>query len=193
VPGELVTIDFKGEFRLRNSHWCYPLTMTEAMSRYVLACQALPSIHLGLVWPIVERVFRQHGLPDAVLSDNGSPFGGHGLSRLSSFSVRLMELNIQPVFIVPGHPEHNGSHERMHRTLLESPLFYRANSFRDQQQCFDAFRSMFNHERPHEAIGLDRPATHFVGLRRPFPSTLPPIDYPPSFQVRTVASNGSIK
>jgi len=193
VAGELATIDFKGEFRLRDGRWCHPLTMAEAMSRYLLVCQALPSIGLDLVWPLVEAVFREHGLPDALLSDNGPPFGGHGLGRLSTFSVRLMALGVQPVFIVPGHPEHNASHERMHRTLKQSSALYRARSFREQQQRFDAFRSMYNHQRPHEGIGLDRPADRFRGLRRPYPPTLPPIQYDATLEVRTVSANGVIK
>ncbi len=104
-PGELTTIDFKGEFRLRDGRWCHPLTLVDSVSRFLLACEALPTTSLSLVWPVVERVFREHGLPAAVLSDNGPPFGAHGTGRLSSFSVRLMELGIQPVFIRPGHPQ----------------------------------------------------------------------------------------
>jgi transposase InsO family protein len=192
MSGELATIDFKGEFRLRDGRWCHPLTMTEAMSRYLLVCQALPSISLDLVWPVVERVFGENGLPDALLSDNGPPFGGHGLGRFSTFSVRLMELGVQPVFILPGHPEQNASHERMHRTLKESNAAYPARSFREQQRRFDAFRSVYNHERPHEGIDLDRPANRYAGLRRPLPAKLPPIEYDTLFEVRTVASNGLI-
>lgn len=192
-PGELTTIDFKGEFRLRDGRWCHPLTMADAVSRYLLACEALPSISLELVWPVVERVFRDHGLPDAYLSDNGPPFGGHGVSRFSTFSVRLMELGIQPVFIVPGHPEHNASHERMHRTLKENAASHRGRSFREQQQFFDAFRSMYNEERPHEGIDMDRPARRYHRSPRPFPSSLPPIEYAATFEVRTVSSNGTIK
>jgi hypothetical protein len=145
------------------------------------------------VWPVVERVFREHGLPQAVLSDNGSPFGAHGLGRFSVFGVRLMELGIQPVFIAPGHPEQNGSHERMHRTLLESPLFQRATSFRQQQRVFDEFVTFYNHERPHEGIEMDRPVRRHQPSLRPFPSTLPVIEYPAGFQVRRVDSNGSIR
>jgi putative transposase len=192
-PGQLHTIDFKGEFRLRDGRWCRPLTMADSFSRYLLACEALPSVRLELVWPVVERVFREHGLPQAVLSDNGSPFGAHGLGRFSVFGVRLMELGIQPVFIAPGHPEQNGSHERMHRTLLESPLFQRATSFRQQQRVFDEFVTFYNHERPHEGIEMDRPVRRHQPSLRPFPSTLPVIEYPAGFQVRRVDSNGSIR
>lgn len=192
-PGQLHTIDFKGEFRLRDGRWCRPLTMTDSVSRYLLACEALPSIRLDLVWPVVERVFREHGLPQAVLSDNGSPFGAHGLGRFSVFGVRLMELGIQPVFIAPGHPEQNGSHERMHRALLESPLFRRAASFRQQQRIFDDFRHMYNNERPHEGIDMVRPARRHQPSPRVYPSAVAPAEYPDGFEVRRVNSNGSIR
>ena len=194
VPGELTTIDFKGEFRLRDRRWCYPLTMADAVSRYLLACDALPSTSLTSAWPVVERVFREHGLPNAVLSDNGPPFGGHGMSRLSTFSVRLMELEIQPVFIVPGHPEHNASHERMHKTLKEDPILQRrARSLREQQRLFDVFRTTYNEERPHEGIAMDRPVRRYRPSRRPFPGSVSPIEYPPAFDVRPVASSGVIR
>lgn len=192
-PGQLSAIDFKGEFRLRSGRWCYPLTMTDAYSRYMLACQALPSTRLAGAWPVIERIFREYGLPDAILSDNGPPFGPHGSGRLSSFSVRLMELGIQPLLIAPGHPEQNGSHERMHRSLLESPFFQVAPSFRRQQQIFDAFRTMYNHERPHEGIDMQRPAGRYHSSPRPFPSTPPKIDYPVGFDVRLVTMNGTFK
>ena len=192
-PGQLSAIDFKGEFRLLTGRWCYPLTMTDAYSRYMLACHALPSTRLAGAWPIVERILREHGLPDAILSDNGPPFGPHGTGRLSSFSVRLMELGIQPLLIAPGHPEQNGSHERMHRSLLESPFFQVAPSFRRQQEIFDAFRAMYNHERPHEGIDMHRPARRYHSSLRPYPSTPPKIDYPIGFDVRLVTMNGTFK
>jgi len=193
LPGELTTIDFKGAFRLRNSRWCYPLTMADAVSRYVLACEALPSIGIHGVWPIVERVFRENGLPNAVLSDNGPPFGGHGVSRLSAFSVRLMELGIQPVFITPGHPEQNGSHERMHRTLKERIATHRAASFAEQQRLFNHFRTMYNFERPHEALDMDRPSQRHRSSPRPFPPVPPPIEYDSSLEVRSVFGTGHIR
>jgi len=192
-PGQVQAIDFKGEFRLTDGRWCWPLTMTDSFSRYLLACEALPSVRLDLAWPIVERVFREHGLPDAVLSDNGSPFGAHGFGRFSVFGVRLMELGIQPLLIDPGRPQQNGRHERMHRTLLDSPLFQRAASFRQQQRIFDEFQQVYNYERPHEGIDQDRPARRHRPSPRPYPERLPPIEYANGFQVRRVASNGSVR
>ncbi len=193
TAGEVHAIDFKGEFRLRRGRWCHPLTMTDTYSRYLMACEALPSIRLELVWPVVERVFREHGLPSAVLSDNGPPFGAHGLGRLSTFSVRLMELGIRPVFIAPGHPEQNARHERMHRVLAESAAVRRpTESFRQQQHAFDSFRSFYNNDRPHEGIDMDRPARRHHPSPRLFPTVLNPIEYPTTFEVRAVHS-GMIK
>lgn len=191
-PSEVTTIDFKGEFRLRNGRWCHPLTMADPVSRYLLTCDALPSIELSGVWPIVERVFRENGLPAAVMSDNGPPFGAHGIGRLSLFSVRLMELDVQPVFTRPGHPQDNGRHERMHRVLKERLAVMRAATMRDQQRAFDRFRHDYNEERPHEGIDQDRPARRHRCSRRPFPTAIPTIEYPTGFEVRRVLSNGAI-
>ena len=192
-PGELTSIDFKGEFRLGNRRWCHPLTIVDSTSRYLLACHALDSIALNGVWPVFERVLREHGLPAAVLSDNGPPFGGHGLTRWSTFSVRLMKLDIQPVLIDPGHPEQNAAHERMHRSLKDGATLRPGRDLSHQQRIFNLFRRTYNHERPHEGIGLARPARCYSGSPRPFPSRPPLIEYPSSFEVRTVSSCGTIK
>lgn len=192
-PGELLTIDFKGQFRMRNGRYCYPLTVVDSVSRYLLGCKALESIELARTWPALERILRDHGLPRAVLSDNGPPFGGHGMSPLSTFSVRLMKLSIQPVFIDPAHPEQNGAHERMHRTLKEEATYPPAPHLRAQQHVFDRFRRIYNCERPHEALDLRRPSDIFRASPRSFPSRPTKITYPSSFEVRLVSANGSIK
>jgi putative transposase len=193
-PGELTTIDFKGQFRMKNARWCHPLTVADAVSRYLLACRALESIEFDGMWRAFERVLRDHGLPAAVLSDNGPPFGGHGLSRFSTFSVRLMKLGIAPVFIDPGVPQQNGVHERMHRTLNQEIRRRVGADLSSQQRLFNSFRRVFNHERPHEAIDLARPAQRYSGSPRPFPSRPPgPPHYPTTFQVRRVSGSGAIK
>src|SRR5262249_43592048 len=109
--GELLTVDFKGQFRLKNGQLCYPLTLVDSVSRYLLACEALSSTHVEPAWRVMERIFRRWGLPQAVQSDNGVPFGASGAGRLSTFSVRLMKLDILPVFSRPGKPQDNGAHE----------------------------------------------------------------------------------
>jgi putative transposase len=115
-PGELTTIDHKGQFRMANGRYCYPLTIVDHVSRYLLACAALSSTRLSEAWPVITRVFREHGLPTAMQSDNGPPFGSPN-GGLSTMSVRLMTLGVLPVFGRPAHPQDNGRHERMHKDL----------------------------------------------------------------------------
>src|SRR5437763_6530872 len=191
-PGELWTADFKGQFRLGNGQYCYPLTVADQVSRYLIVAHALPDVTLEPTWRRIERALREHGLPKAFHTDNGTPFG-HGLSRLSTMSVRLMKLDIEPIFSRPGKPQDNGTHERMHRTLKEFATIPPAHSFAAQQKKFDAFQRLFNHERPHEALQMRRPASLFAGGTRPFPGRPSRIEYPPSLHLRTVTDQGSIK
>jgi transposase InsO family protein len=191
-PGELWTADFKGQFRLGNGRYCYPLTVADQMSRFVIVTHGLPDVSLEPAWNLIERALRKHGLPKAFHTDNGTPFG-HGNSRLSTMSVRLMKLGIEPVFSRPGKPQDNGTHERMHRTLKEFATIPPADSFAGQQKKLDAFRHMFNHERPHEALEMRRPASLFIGGTRPFPRRQPLIEYEPSLEVRRVSQQGAIK
>ena len=191
-PGELWTADFKGQFRLGNGRYCYPLTVADQVSRFVIVAHALPDVSLEPTWRRIERALREYGLPKAFHTDNGTPFG-HANSRLSTMSVRLMKLDVEPVFSRPGKPQDNGTHERMHRTMKDSATIPPAYSFAGQQKKFDAFRQMFNHERPHEALGQRRPATLFTAATRPYPRRPPSIDYEPSFEVRRVSQVGRIK
>lgn len=191
--GELNTIDFKGEFLMGNGRYCYPLTMVEPVSRYVLACEALASTELGGAWKVIVRVFREHGLPKAMLSDNGPPFGAAGHARLSSLSVRLMKLGIQPVFIDPGCPQQNGSHERMHRDLKQRATRPPEGTLGKQQVRFNEFIKLYNELRPHEGIDMDRPAHRFKPSPRPYPNHILSPEYPSHFEVRRVSSSGTIK
>lgn len=193
-PGAVMTIDFKGQFKLRNGQYCYPLTVMDRVSRYLLACVALPSTAYPATWRAVEHVFRTHGLPDAMQSDNGVPFvAARSLARVSRFSVQLMKLDIQPVINDPGHPEQNGAHERFHATLARATTRPPAAHARAQQQRFDRFRHEYNDERPHEALGQTVPAAHFVGGPRPFPTCTVVRDYPAHYEVRRVSARGTIK
>lgn len=192
-PGELLTVDFKGQFRLRNGKICYPLTLMDRVSRYVIACEALPSTHMEPAWAVIERALREWGLPKAVQSDNGPPFGANGYGRLSTISVRLMKLGILPVFSRPAKPQDNGAHERMHRVLKETATIPPGRTLREQQQKLDAFRHAYNHERPHEGIGMRRPARLWRGSRRPFPEKLEEFRYKRWFEVRTVAHSGMLQ
>ena len=162
------------------------------MSRFVIVTYGLPDVSLEPTWRLIERALREHGLPKAFHTDNGSPFG-HGNSRLSTMSVRLMKLDIEPVFSRPGKPQDNGTHERMHRDLKKFATIPPAPGFAAQQKKFDEFRRMFNHERPHEALQMRRPATLFRGGARPFPRRKRTIEYELSLELRRVSEQGSIK
>jgi transposase InsO family protein len=190
-PGQLTTIDFKGQFRLKKGPYCYPLTIVDHASRYLLACTALRSTAFAPMWKVLERVFIEHGLPDAIQSDNGPPFGPtHG--KFSTLSARLMMLDVQPVFIRPGHPQDNGRHERMHRDLKAATSRPPSVSFARQQDRFDEFVYTYNHERPHEAIDMKRPAQLYRPPRRTLPRKILPPEYPAHFEVRKVGSGGTV-
>jgi transposase InsO family protein len=191
-PGELTTIDYKGHFRLRDGRTCYPLTLMDSVSRYLLACEALPSTDFRHAWPVIERVFRDYGLPRAMQSDNGPPFGT-AQGRFSTMSVVLMSLGVQPVFSRPGKPQDNGRHERMHRDLKADIVRHRGSTLSEQQRFFDRFRRTFNVERPHEGIGLQRPARRFQPSPRPFPRKPRQPDYAQHWEKRKVMCNGVLR
>jgi len=192
-PGELMTIDHKGQFRLGNGRYCFPLTIVDNTSRYLLSCTALTSTRLSEAWPVITRVFREHGLPKAMQSDNGPPFGSPN-GGLSTLSVRLMMLGVQPIFGRPAHPEDNARHERMHWDLKRETTRPPASTLSNQQKSFDAFVERYNHERPHEGIGMQRPANVFTAAAaRPYPRSPRRADYPGHFETRRVSSSGMIK
>jgi putative transposase len=191
-PGELTTIDYKGYFRLRDGRTCYPLTLMDWVSRYVLACEALPSTDFRHAWPVIERVFRDYGLPRAMQSDNGPPFGS-AQGRFSTMSVMLMSLGVQPVFSRPGKPQDNGRHERMHRDLKADIVLHRGSTLSEQQRFFDRFRHVYNVERPHEGIGQHRPARRFRPSPRPFPRKPRKPEYPLHWEKRNVMCNGILR
>ena len=192
AAGEVMTVDYKGQFRLGNGRYCYPLTVADPVSRYLLACDAFEEISLEQTWTSLTRVFREYGMPRMVHSDNGIPFGTSGHGRFSTISVRLMKHGIQPIYNRPGHPEDNGRHERMHRTLMEDTTIRPAQNIAGQQVLFDAFRGMFNQERPHEGLGLDRPADRHRLSLTAFPLVEPVLDYQPNFETQLVDGRGRI-
>jgi len=193
-PNDVWSIDFKGQFRLGNGRLCYPLTISDGYSRYLLGCAGLESPRGDSCRAVMERVFREHGVPSAILSDNGSPFAAsRSLGRLSRLSVWWIRLGIRPVLIQPGHPEQNGRHERMHRTLKAETTRPPAEDGRRQQGRFDEFRSSYNEQRPHEALGQVPPASLYRCSPRPYPSRLPAWEYPSHFDVRRVRHTGEIR
>ena len=192
-PNDLMTVDYKGHFRLGNQAYCYPLTVVDHVSRYLLACDAYPSNEGPHTRRAFERIFREYGLPKAILSDNGSPFGSPGLARLSTLSLWWIRLGITIERIVPGHPEQNGAHERMHRTLKAETARPPDQTFERQQKRFDRFRHVYNNERPHEALGQKRPASIYRASYRRYPESLPAIEYPGHLEKRKVGHNGMMR
>ena len=193
APNAVWTTDFKGQFPTGDGVLCYPLTVADGASRYLLACRALASVRTSETKPMFERLFRERGLPERMRSDNGVPFATTALGRLSLLSVWWIRLGIVPELIEPGHPEQNGRHERMHRTLKRETLRPPAASCRAQQRVFDRFRVEFNEERPHEALGQATPAERYTASARAFPRRLPPLEYPAQCEVRRVSRNGGIR
>jgi putative transposase len=193
LPGEVMTADYKGQFRLGNGRYCYPFTLTDPISRYLLACDAYAGITLEQTWESMMRVFRVHGLPKIMHSDNGVPFGTSGHGRFSTISVRLMKYGVQPAYSRPGHPQDNGRHERMHRTLMECTTMPPEAELEAQQRSFDAFEVMFNHERPHEGLNQDRPARVHRGSGRLFPDIEPVHTYENHFETERVDAHGRIR
>lgn len=192
-PNQQWSTDFKGHFRTKDRRYCYPLTVADSFSRYIIGCQALSAATLELSWPVFVRLFREYGLPDAILSDNGAPFSSNSVKRLSKLSVRWIRLGIEPRLIQPGHPQQNGRLERMHRTLKQEACSEPAANWRRQQAQFDTFVDRFNRIRPHEALGQTPPARSYKRSSREYPRRLPEIEYPAGCQVRRVRSSGEIK
>jgi putative transposase len=193
-PNDVWTADFKGEFRTGDRQMCYPLTVADHHSRFLLACSGRRSTARVRAIPVFEETFHTYGLPRAILTDGGSPFSSpRAPRRLSRLAVWWIKLGIEPLVIEPGHPEQNGRHERMHRTLKAETARPPAASLSDQEAAFDRFRSEYNLERPHEAIGQVAPAELYGKSPRPYPSYRPQVSYPGHFEVRRVHVNGDIR
>ena len=191
-PNDVWRIDFKGWFRTRDGERCDPLTVTDAYSRYLPACEIVPP-RTAEVRAAVEGLFARHGLPGAIRSDNGSPFAGAGAGGLSRLSVGWLKAGIALERIDPGRPQQNGRHERMHRTLKAETARPPAASRREQQARFDRFREDFNAHRPHEALGQQPPAAFREPSPRAWPERLEEPWYDACHAVRRVRTDGSIE
>jgi transposase InsO family protein len=183
-------VDFKGHFALGDKTRCYPLTLTDQHSRYVLKCEGMTEPKFLPVQREFDRAFREYGLPLRIRSDNGPPFASVGLGGLSSLSVGWIKCGIVPERIEPGQPQQNGRHERMHRTLKQETANPPGASLVEQQRRFDRFRRIFNHERPHEALGQRPPASYYCSSSRVFPDKPRSPAYVDSMQVRRVNRSG---
>ena len=193
APNDVWCTDYMGEFHVGNGEPCYPFTLSDAHTRFLIRCTAMRRISTAGARAEMESAFREDGLPVAMRSDNGSPFASHGLGGLTRLAVWLLKLGVQLQRIEPGRPQQNGIHERMHRTLQQETALEPKSSLGRQQRAFDAFRQEFNYERPHEALGNATPASLFKPSPRPMPRTLPDADYPTSYTVRSVDNKGFLR
>jgi len=193
APNDCWSADFKGQFKMGNGQYCYPLTVTDNVSRYLLGCQALDTTAVVEAKPVFTRLFKEFGLPKRIRTDNGVPFATNTLARLSSLSAWWVRLGVMPELIEPGKPQQNGRHERMHRTLKAEATRPAAGSLSAQQKKFNRFREEFNHERPHEALDQQTPASVHRTSSREMPKKLPALQYPDRFETRYVSANGGIR
>lgn len=189
APNLVWQMDFKGRFPLRDRRWCHPLTVVDDHSRYALCLRACRNEQSDTVRGHLEQTFRRYGLPEAFLVDNGSPWGdgpGQGWTRLG---VWLLKLGIDVIHSRPYHPQTRGKNERFHRTLKAEVLaMQRFDGFGGVQNAFDRWRVVYNHERPHQALGQDVPASRYRPSRRSLPAKLPEPEYQPGDIVRTVGT-----
>lgn len=192
-PNAVWTADYKGQFRMGNGRYCYPLTVADGATRFLLGCRGLDAPTLEATWPEFVRLFRRYGLPERIRTDNGTPFASNALGRLSALSIWWVRLGILPDLIEPAHPEQKGVHERMHKTLKAETARPPRASLACQQRRFDAFRRRFNTVRPHEALQDRPPASCYSPSPRPYRTTLAPIEYPGHFERRRVSRNGGIR
>ncbi len=191
---EIWSADYKGEFRTGDKKYCYPLTICDNFSKYIIRIKGLSRPNLTQSKPVFEAVFKEYGLPEQLHTDNGSPFANiRSLGRYTQFSVWLMELGIYPVFSDPASPQQNGSHERMHRELKAEACIEPGKSLRSQQIKFNRFTKEYNEERPHEALGMVTPKTVYERSKRRYPNEIKEWHYPPEYKVRYICKNGIIR
>jgi len=183
--------DFKGWFRSGDGTRIDPLTITDACSRYLLRAQAVEKTDTERVRAIFEAAFREYGLPQTIRTDNGAPFASSAVGGLSRLAVWWIKLGIVPERIEAGHPEQNGRHERMHRTLKQE--LRPAQDWRGQQRELDRFRYDYNHVRPHEALGMQTPASVYEPSPRAYPERLPEVEYPDTMLLRSIKSQGCFR
>jgi transposase InsO family protein len=192
-PNDLWCTDFKGHFALGDGTRCHPLTITDAMSRYLVKCEGLVQPRVVPVKEHFERAFREFGLPRGIRSDNGPPFASTAVGGLSELSVWWIQLGIVPERIEPGQPQQNGRHERFHRTLKEQTASPPLMTLSDQQRAFDRFRADYNDRRPHEALSQTPPSKHYEPSRRAMPDRPRPPEYDGDVSVRWVGRGGSVR
>src|SRR5258705_13569035 len=193
AANDLWTADFKGEFKTGNGSYCYPLTIADQHTRFLLTCHGLLSTQTVTARPVFERAFREYGLPLAIRTDNGVPFATQAIHGLSYLNVWWMRLGILHQRIRPGCPQENGAHERMHRTFKREAIKPVRHSCRSQQRNFDAFQQEYNTERPHETLDQETPASRYSASPRPHTERLPLLEYPGHFLVKKITTGGTFR
>lgn len=191
-PNHVWPLDFKGQFKTRDSRYCYPLTVTDHFSRMLLLCRGLSSVRTVEVQPVLRALFREVGLPEIIRTDNGAPFASSSGQGLSALNVWWMQLGIAHQRIPPASPQYNGAHERMHRELKRETTRPPAATRRGQQRRFDAFRARYNAERPHEALQQATPGSRWVPSPRVYPEQPPAPEYPSHMEVRRITTVGTL-
>lgn len=192
-PNDIWSIDFKGHFKTQDNKYCYPLTISDHYSRYIIACEALEKTSTEYVMPVLIDCFKTYGMPKIIRSDNGSPFASvNAIFGLTKFSSWLISLGIKIERIEPGHPEQNGRHERMHRTLKEETLRPPSKNILAQQEKFDIFVDVFNKQRPHEAIGQKTPSSLYCKSKLKYEPNKT-FNYTGYDLIRKVTTNGCIR
>jgi len=192
-PNDLWSIDYKGQFHMKNGRVCYPLTVSDNYSRFLLGCRALKGPRYDPTRRFMESIFREYGLPNAIRSDNGTPFAGRCMGGLSRLMVWWILLGIIPERIRKGCPQENGRHERMHRTLKSDVLNPVARNLREQQKAFDVYRHDYNHDRPHESLHDKTPSDYYQKSSLPYVENPHVPDYDDNYLVRQVRHCGEIK
>ncbi|MCG8038152.1 MAG: integrase core domain-containing protein [Candidatus Thiodiazotropha taylori] len=192
APNQLWSVDFKGQFKVGSGHWCYPLTVMDHQSRYLLDCRGLKGTSTPESQRAFERIFREYGLPERIRSDNGVPFATRATGGLSRLSIWWIKLGILPERIQPGKPQQNGQHERMHRTLKQAVTHPVSKTLSAQQRQLNAFREEYNEYRPHEALNQEIPSKHYTPSLKRYPDRLPEPAYPDYFMVKKVRDSGIV-
>ena len=193
APNDLWATDFKGQFRTGDRIYCYPLTVTDQHTRFLLACHGLLSTRGAGVRPIFDRLFREYGLPRAMRTDNGVPFASTSLHGLTPLNVWWLRLGVQHQRILPAHPQQNGAHERMHKTLKQGAIRPPRATLASQQRAFNRFRQEYNEERPHQFLRGRTPSALYHPSPRAYTGALPVLEYPGHFLVKRVTNAGTIR
>lgn len=191
-PNDVWCADFKGHFKTGNGETCYPLTITDHASRYLLCCRHIDRMNKDAVKRQFAWAFREYGVPLVIRTDNGTPFSSNAVGGISSLSAWWIRLGIRHERIQPGKPQQNGRHERMHRTLKQHTAMPPARDTPSQQKRFYQFMDYYNNQRPHEALSMQTPAQMYAPCFRDMPSKLPEMQYPEGYLVRKVNRTGGV-